>query len=168
MVWIDGENLLRLSCTVLLCNPCGNSLSNCKWKEILSCFWKAILLDPKIKLVRKRPENYLTHPQAVLSSAVLLNDILSISSSIILCGRAALCLKSQFRTWELDLSLSLCRLPVWLLDGIRSSLILAVRSKLSGGWDESLSGEPDLWLLTTGGACRKKKSAWFWSFYLAR
>lgn len=42
-----------------------------------------------------------------------------------------------------------------------SSLILAVKSELWGGWDESLSGEPDLWLLTTGGACREKISLCF-------
>ena len=162
MVWTDEEKLLWLSCTLLLRSTCGNSLSNSKWKQILPCFKKAILLDPKIKLVRKRPENSLIHPQTVLSSAVLLNGFLSTSSSIILCGRTALCLKSQFRTWELDLSLSLSRLPVWLLDGIHS-LILAVRSELWGGWDESLSGEPELWLLTTGGACRKKNQPGFWA-----
>lgn len=160
MVLTDEENLLWMSCTLLLCNRCGNSVSDCKpqWKEILSWFKTVILLDPKIKSVRIRTENYFVHPQTVLSSAVLLNDILSTSSSIILRGRTARCLKSQPRTWELDLSLSLSRLPVWLSDGMHSSLILAVRSKLWGGWDESLSGEPDLWLLTTGGVSRKKLS----------
>lgn len=96
----------------------------------MSWFKTVILLDPKIKSVRIRTENYFVHPQTVLSSAVLLNDILSTSSSIILRGRTARCLKSQPRTWELDLSLSLSRLPVWLSDGMHSSLILAVRSKL--------------------------------------